>query len=67
MVDRFSPAAAARGEEGVFFHPVAESGVLAGNATIAAEILEDLPACDAVVVPFGGGGLICGIGSVMRR
>jgi threonine dehydratase len=55
------------GEEGIFVHPVAEPGVLAGNATIAAEILEDLPSCDAVVVPFGGGGLICGIGSVMRR
>ena len=55
------------GEEGIFVHPVAEPGVLAGNATIAAEILEDLPECDAVIVPFGGGGLICGIGSVMRR
>jgi threonine dehydratase len=55
------------GEEGVFIHPVAESAVIAGNATIGAEILEDLPNCDAVVVPFGGGGLICGIGSVMRR
>jgi threonine dehydratase len=55
------------GEEGVFVHPVAEPGVLAGNATIATEILEDLPGCDAVIVPFGGGGLICGIGSVMRR
>jgi threonine dehydratase len=55
------------GEPGVFVHPVAEPGVLAGNATIGAEILEDLPGCDAVVVPFGGGGLICGIGSVMRR
>jgi threonine dehydratase len=55
------------GEEGVFVHPVAEPGVLAGNATIGAEILEELAACDAVVVPFGGGGLICGIGSVMRR
>ena len=55
------------GEEGIFVHPVAEAGVLAGNATIGAEILEDLPGCDAVVVPFGGGGLICGIGSVMRR
>jgi threonine dehydratase len=55
------------GEEGVFVHPVAEAGVLAGNATIGAEILEELPACDAVVVPFGGGGLICGIGSVIRR
>jgi threonine dehydratase len=55
------------GEEGVFVHPVAEPGVLAGNATIATEILEELPSCDAMVVPFGGGGLICGIGSVMRR
>jgi threonine dehydratase len=55
------------GEEGLFIHPVAESAVLAGNATIGAEILEDLPDCDAVIVPFGGGGLICGIGSVMRR
>jgi threonine dehydratase len=55
------------GEEGVFVHPVAEPGVLAGNATIAVEILEELPGCGAVIVPFGGGGLICGIGSVMRR
>lgn len=55
------------GEEGIFVHPVAEPGVLAGNATVGVEILEDLPGCDAVVVPFGGGGLICGIGSVMRR
>jgi threonine dehydratase len=55
------------GEDGVFIHPVAESGVISGNATIGAEILEDLPECDTVVVPFGGGGLACGIGSVMRR
>jgi threonine dehydratase len=55
------------GEEGVFVHPVAESAVIAGNATIGAELIEDLPALDAVVVPFGGGGLACGIGSVMRR
>jgi len=55
------------GTEGVFVHPVAESGVVAGNATIGAEIIEDLPNVNAVVVPFGGGGLISGIGSVMRR
>jgi threonine dehydratase len=55
------------GEKGVFIHPVAESAVLAGNATIGAEIIEDQPDIDAVVVPFGGGGLACGIGSVMRR
>jgi threonine dehydratase len=51
----------------VFVHPVAESAVVAGNATIAAEISDDLPNFDAVVVPFGGGGLVSGIGSVMRR
>jgi threonine dehydratase len=55
------------GVEGVFFHPVAESAVVAGNATIGAEILEDLDQVDTVIVPFGGGGLISGIGSVMRR
>ena len=55
------------GETGAFIHPVAESAVIAGNATIGAEIIEDLPDCDTIVVPFGGGGLACGIGSVMRR
>jgi threonine dehydratase len=55
------------GAEGVFFHPVAESAVVAGNATIGAEILEDLPQFDTIIAPFGGGGLISGVGSVMRR
>jgi len=55
------------GADGVFFHPVAEQAVLAGNATIGAEILEDLTEIDAVVVPFGGGGLISGVGTAMRR
>jgi threonine dehydratase len=55
------------GAQGVFFHPVAEAAVVAGNATIGTELIEDLDAFDAVIVPFGGGGLISGIGSVMRR
>jgi threonine dehydratase len=55
------------GAEGVFFHPVADTAVVAGNATIGAEILEDLAGFDTVIAPFGGGGLISGIGSVMRR
>jgi threonine dehydratase len=55
------------GAEGVFFHPVAESAVVAGNATIGAELVEDLDHIDTVIVPFGGGGLVSGIGSVMRR
>ena len=40
------------GVSGVFFHPVAETEVVAGNATIGAEIVEDLDRFDAVVVPF---------------
>ena len=55
------------GVAGVFVHPVAENAVIAGNATIGAEIVEDLAEFDTVVAPFGGGGLACGIGSVMRR
>jgi threonine dehydratase len=55
------------GAEGVFFHPVADSAVVAGNATIGVEILEDLADFDTVIAPFGGGGLVSGIGSVMRR
>jgi threonine dehydratase len=55
------------GESGVFLHPVAENPVLAGNATIAVEILEQQPEVDTIIVPFGGGGLVSGIASVMRR
>ena len=55
------------GAKGEFFHPVADPAVVAGNATIGAEILEDLGDFDTVIVPFGGGGLVSGIGSVMRR
>jgi len=55
------------GADGVFFHPVADQAVVAGNATIGAELLEDLADFDTVIAPFGGGGLVSGIGSVMRR
>jgi threonine dehydratase len=54
------------GVEGLFVHPVCDAAVMAGNATIGLEILEDLPDLDAVVVPFGGGGLVTGIGSALR-
>jgi len=40
---------------------------MAGNGTIALELLEDLPDFDAVVIPWGGGGLSCGIASVLRE
>src|SRR5205085_11473801 len=54
------------GIEGHFIHPVSDETVIAGNATIGLEILEDLPDVDAVVVPYGGGGLSCGIASALR-
>ena len=40
--------------------------VMAGNGTIGLELLEDLPDLDAVVVPYGGGGLITGIASAVK-
>jgi threonine dehydratase len=55
-----------RGVPGAFIHPVEDNDVMAGNGTIALEVAEDLPDVDAVVVPFGGGGLISGIGSGLR-
>lgn len=54
------------GEEGYFVHPVSHPDVIAGNGTAGLEILEDLPGVDAVVVPFGGGGLSTGIASALR-
>jgi len=54
------------GIEGLFIHPVSDPAVIAGNATIGLEILEDLPDVDAVIVPFGGGGLSCGIAAAIR-
>jgi threonine dehydratase len=55
------------GVPGVFIHPVSDAGVIAGNATIGLEILEDLPDVDTVLVPYGGGGLSCGIAVALRE
>jgi threonine dehydratase len=52
--------------EGHFVHPVSDPAVIAGNATIGLEILEDLPTVANVLVPYGGGGLSCGIASALR-
>lgn len=55
------------GVEGTFIHAFDDPHVMAGNGTIALEILEDLPEPDAVVIPWGGGGLTCGIASALRE
>ena len=54
------------GVEGLFVHPVQDPGVMAGNGTIGLEILEDLPDPDAIVIPYGGGGLTSGIASAVK-
>ncbi|MCY3864492.1 MAG: pyridoxal-phosphate dependent enzyme [Chloroflexi bacterium] len=54
------------GLDGLFIHPVRDADVMAGNGTIGLEILEDAPDLDAVVIPYGGGGLSCGIASALR-
>jgi threonine dehydratase len=56
----------APGFDGVFIHPVSDPAVMAGNGTAGLEVLDDLPDVGAIVVPYGGGGLACGIASAMR-
>jgi threonine dehydratase len=62
VTHRYEPLA-----DRVFVHPVSDPAVMAGNGTIGLEILEDLPDVDAVVVPYGGGGLSSGIASAMKQ
>ncbi len=54
------------GVDAKFIHAFDDLDVMAGNGTIALELLEDLPDLDAVVIPWGGGGLSCGIAAVLR-
>ena len=54
------------GVDATFLHAFDDPDVMAGNGTIGLEILEDLPELDAVVIPWGGGGLTCGIAAAVR-
>src|SRR5215510_14148814 len=54
------------GVEGTFIHAFDDLDVMAGNGTIALEILEEVPDVDAAIIPWGGGGLTCGISSALR-
>ncbi len=61
MVDRGHPDV-----DGLFVHPVEDDAVMAGNGTIGLELVEDLSSFDAVVLPWGGGGLTTGIASAVK-
>ncbi|XP_060074852.1 L-threonine dehydratase catabolic TdcB-like [Ylistrum balloti] len=54
------------GMAGTFVHPVSDPAVIAGNGTIGLEIFESLPEVDAIIAPYGGGGLSCGIASAIK-
>jgi threonine dehydratase len=49
-----------------FVSPFAHGAVVAGQGTMAFEMLEQLPDIDAIIVPVGGGGLLAGVGSVLH-
>ncbi|MBZ5605235.1 MAG: pyridoxal-phosphate dependent enzyme [Acidobacteriia bacterium] len=54
------------GVDATFIHAFDDEDVMAGNGVIGLELIEDLPDLDAVVVPWGGGGLACGIAAVVK-
>jgi len=54
------------GVAGCFVHPVRDAPVIAGNGTIGLELVEDLDSFDAVLIPWGGGGLTTGIASAVK-
>jgi len=49
-----------------FIHPFDNTDVMAGQGTMGLEIVEQVPDLDAVVVPVGGGGLLAGVGTVVK-
>jgi threonine dehydratase len=63
--ERRAKAHAARGN-GLFISPYSHPDVVAGAGTIGLELLEDVVALDAIVVPVGGGGLIAGVGIAVK-
>ena len=65
--DAYKKALQLRDEKGyAFLHPFDDEDVIAGQGTIALEILEQLEGVDAVLVPIGGGGLISGIAYTIK-
>jgi threonine dehydratase len=65
LFDKLAEVRDARGL--AFVHPFDDPQIAAGAGTTGLEILEDLPAVDAVLVPVGGGGLLSGVASAVKQ
>lgn len=66
--DAYAKALQLRDEMGyTFIHPFDDPDVIAGQGTIALELIEQIPDMDAVIVPIGGGGLISGIAYTIKK
>ena len=52
---------------GIFVHPFDDEDVIAGQGTIALEILDQFPEVDTVLVPVGGGGLLSGVAFTLKQ
>lgn len=66
--DAYQKACELRDKHGyTFIHPFDDLKVIAGQGTIALEILEEMPDVEAVIVPVGGGGLIAGIAFTLKQ
>jgi threonine dehydratase len=61
LADRAYP-----GVEGTFVHPFDDHNFIAGNATVAPEILEDAPDAQAIIAGIGGGGLVVAVASAAK-
>ncbi len=66
--DAYARALELKDEKGyTFVHPFNDEKVIAGQGTIALEILQDNPDIDAIIVPIGGGGLISGVAFAAKQ
>ncbi len=65
--EAYSEARRLEGTEGLtFVHPFDDPAIIAGQGTVALEILEQVPDVEAVLVPVGGGGLIAGVAVALK-
>jgi threonine dehydratase len=58
--------ASARASGAFYFHPFADAEVVAGQGTVALEILDDIGGADTFIIAVGGGGLIAGMATALR-